>query len=185
MGRNMYSAPEANLNRDSMCETEFYVVSKTKFLILFFGTLGMYALYWFYRQWREYKRAHGKKMLPVLRAIFSFIFVFSLFKKIQQSIEIDGGGYKWHFILMAIVYIISELLGWISMLAPVGTPFYYLSLLLLPLSAWPVFQAQKAANLACNDVDGLSNANLTAVNILWLAIGAVLWIFLIIGYTAP
>lgn len=184
MDRNIYSAPEADLNQDSANEKEFYVVSKKKFLVLYFGTGGIYALYWFYRQWRGYKRARGKKILPVMRAIFSVIFVYPLFKKIQQGIEEKGVEYKWPFVVAAVVYIISDLLGWASMFAPVGTLFYYLSLLLLPISAWPLFQAQKAANLACDDIGGLSNASFTSANALWLVIGAFIWVFAIIAYVA-
>lgn len=36
-------------------EPMFYVVSKRKFTILFLSTIGLYYLYWFYKNWDRYQ----------------------------------------------------------------------------------------------------------------------------------
>ncbi|MFS1524049.1 hypothetical protein ACL7TT_08035 [Microbulbifer sp. 2304DJ12-6] len=185
MDTNIYNAPEADLGKDSTGEAEFYVVSKTKFLILYFGTCGIYSIYWFYRHWKEYKLTSGEKMLPVLRAIFSIFFTYPLFTTIQSRIEEAKLSYQWHPILMAVTYIVVALASYISdglsVLTSEVSIFDFISLALMPIMALPLFSAQKAANLACGDRLGESNAKFTLLNFLWLLFGAVIWGMVFLG----
>ena len=43
---NIYQAPEADLSKPEIEDSQFYVVSRLKFLTLFFITLGLYEIYW-------------------------------------------------------------------------------------------------------------------------------------------
>lgn len=59
MEENAFSAPQAELIDDSNNEIsgisrEFYIVSTTKFLVLYITSLGIYSLYWFYKHWQQY-----------------------------------------------------------------------------------------------------------------------------------
>ena len=43
------------------------------------------------------------------------------------------------------------------------------------------YNIQKAANVACDDSEGLSNSQLTAANIAWLVVGGLLWALILYG----
>ncbi|WP_299585597.1 DUF4234 domain-containing protein [uncultured Microbulbifer sp.] len=168
MDSRIYDAPEADLSNEALGGTEFYVVSNTKFLVLYFGTFGIYSIYWFYRHWKEYKRASGESMLPVMRAIFSVIFVYPLFLTIRIRLEETQKRYKWRPKLMAVIYIVATLLSFLSeRLSSVSAELIvldFVSLVMMPAIALPLLSAQKAANVACGDIKGKSNKKLTLLN---------------------
>jgi len=56
-----------------------------KVVLLFIATSGLYVVVWFYRQWKAVRKASGRGLWPVPRAIFSPFFVFPLFKLIEQA----------------------------------------------------------------------------------------------------
>ncbi|MCO1332714.1 hypothetical protein MO867_00045 [Microbulbifer sp. OS29] len=185
MDSNIYSAPEADLDTTLEGESSFYVVSPIKFWVMSLGTMGLYSVYWIYRHWAEYRRASGEDMWPVMRAIFSIFFTHSLFSKIQSRLEETEIDYRWSPGLWATFYVIFTIVGSI-----VDRVSYYsdeislvdmVSILLLLLTVWPLYQGQKAANMASGDVSGQINSRFTPWNFIWLAIGALLWGFVIFG----
>lgn len=56
---------------------ELYVVSITKFLLLYVITLGGYMLYWTYRNWKCYRYVAEVDIMPVMRG--GILAVFYLF----------------------------------------------------------------------------------------------------------
>src|SRR5687767_2451938 len=60
-----------------------YVVAPTKFMLLAFSTMGMYSLYWFYKNWSLRRRAYGLTIWPVARAIFAVFFAHRLFRALD------------------------------------------------------------------------------------------------------
>ncbi|AWF83088.1 hypothetical protein BTJ40_20935 [Microbulbifer sp. A4B17] len=185
MDTNIYSAPESELDIVSEGEAQFYVVSPTKFWVMSLGTMGLYSVYWFYRHWSEYRRVSGEDMWPVMRAIFSIFFTHSLFSRIQSRIEEAGLDYRWAPGLWATFYVVFAIAGSVA-----DRVSYYsdeislidlISILLLPLMLWPLYEGQKAANTVNGDISGRANSKFTPWNLIWLAIGAVLWAFVIFG----
>ena len=81
MQENVYAVPESNL--EILPESPrhmFYVVSKIKFLVLFFATFSLYGVYWNFKNWSLYKNYHNDDIWPIMRAIFSVFFTHSLFR---------------------------------------------------------------------------------------------------------
>jgi len=186
METDIYRAPESELqDTEETAGREFYVVSKTKFLVLFFATFGLYGIYWFYRHWSQYKRASGEKMLPVMRAIFSIFFTHALFYTIQGRIEESGRSYRWSPALMATIYVIASIAvtiaDRISATSTEVSAMDAIGLVTLPLMAWILYTAQKGANIACGDAAGESNANFTPINFLWIVPGVLFWLVVGIG----
>ena len=50
-----------------------------------FCTMGMYELFWMYKNWVLIKDREKTEIMPVLRTIFSVFFIFSLFCKIREK----------------------------------------------------------------------------------------------------
>src|SRR5437016_3978380 len=94
---NPYQPPQAALEEpDRLDDASLYVVAPTKFLVLAIGTLGLYQVYWFYKNWALLNVKH-QSYWPVARAIFAIFFVYPLFKEIEGELEKrpDGARHEW------------------------------------------------------------------------------------------
>jgi hypothetical protein len=165
----------------------FYVVSKRKLVILYLSTFTLYALYWFYKNWDRYKGKHpeasrfGTTVWPVPRAAFSVFFTHALFRKIKEYgrrlPEVAG----WHSGWMATITVAwMAVSGFIDL--PIGGKAGDIVSIacIFPLLI-PLLQAQHMINLGCGDPTGQGNARLTWANRVWIALGALVWVFILIG----
>jgi len=176
MSHNPYAAPAADLldvDPAPVPATEplFYIVAKTKFWLVMVGTLGMYSVYWFYRNWRQLNR-RDKCYWPIPRAIFAVFFTHSLFGQIEATRVARRVDFRWRPGLMATVYVVCALSDQVSSrLAKMGlisdTAAMAPLVLLLPM-AWSLATAQAAINAVENDPDGRTNARITLANIAWI-----------------
>lgn len=67
----------------------FFAISGSRLFWLTIFSLGLYQLYWFYKNWQAL-RNNGLKINPVIRAwIFPFFFAFPLFLNIKNKISPD------------------------------------------------------------------------------------------------
>ena len=72
------------------------VVSVTKFFLLNLLTLGVYVVYWGWKNWEILKRVKGLKVSPGARGFFIVFTSFSLFKEILLLAKEHG--YKGNYI---------------------------------------------------------------------------------------
>ena len=63
----------------------FFPVSLTKLLLLSICTLGLYEIYWFYKNWNFVKRREKSDIVPAARSIFAYFFCYSLFRKVAEQ----------------------------------------------------------------------------------------------------
>jgi len=68
----------------------YFPVSKLKLILMSLCTLGLYEIYWFYKNWKLIKTRTGQNLSPFWRAFFSIIFCYPLFKHIQVSADSQG-----------------------------------------------------------------------------------------------
>ncbi len=186
MSGDVYLPPEADLTtvEDNICQ-EFYVVGAKKFIVLFMMTMGFYSVYWFYKNWQQYKLEHDDDSWPVARAIFSIFFVHSLFSAVESRLNNLKRNYVWSPQLLALVYIVLVVINRISermSIKEFGEPYVDIApLLTIPLIGYVLYQAQMAINEACNDVEGDSNNHFTGLNYAWMTLGALLWVMMLLG----
>ncbi|WP_105254285.1 hypothetical protein [Pseudoalteromonas sp. T1lg75] len=166
-------------------EMEFYTVSPKKFLFLYIGTFGLYAVYWFFKHWNNYKRSTNEDMWPIMRAIFCVFFAHSLFSLFEMKYEMKKGNAPKSIGYLATIFIIATITSNISgqfvengYLLPLSL---YMSFLLLPVTCWCLCKAQSLANYASDDVSGSTNDKLTFLNYIWLTIGTVFWLLTLLG----
>ena len=189
MEADIYRAPQAELREpETGVEQEFYVVGKAKFLILMITTFGLYEFFWFYKNWSLYKARHNENMLPVMRAIFSIFFVYSLFKRVAASIDANGRESKWYPGWMAASYILlslsSSLVDSIASRVETYSLLDLFSLAVFPIIVWILYCAQQEINVACDDPEGDSNAALTPANYFWIVLGLLIWAGMAFGFYA-
>lgn len=185
MDQNVYAPPAALVMDAPRPAPEFYVVSRNKFLVLFFITLGVYQLYWFYMHWARYRTYNRQRLWPAARAIFAIFFAHALGGEIDQSLRRRGAAHRWSPGRWATGYVVFQIAGSICdrlSVAEIGSPTTdVLGLLaMLPVAAC-LMQIQMAANSACGQPEGESNRRFTWANWLWIAVGTVAWTLVLLG----
>jgi len=176
--------------RDGM----FYVVSKRKFAILYTATMGVYALYWFYKNWERYKEccafdSPAGKIWPAARATFSVFFVNSLFRHVKEHApdnpEVRNWGNGNHAALLVFLLLVEQALDRAAMRS-IGSPYTdWLGMIILAPLLLCFSVAQDMINVSCGDPSGAQNAKLTMANYAWIALGCVMWALTFIGMMLP
>lgn len=186
MSDNVYAAPLSNLDQQTYAGTEprFYVVSTRKLLVLYFITIGLYHLYWNYKNWALHNRATGEGVWPVPRAIFSIFFTHSLFRDISQHdvtherAEWNAGSNAAFMVLLVIGGNILERMASKGL----GSPMTDIaSIAMLVPTGLLLKKVQDEINARCGDPTGSGNASFTGANIAWCVAGAIYWALAILG----
>jgi hypothetical protein len=184
-------AAAAAASEDNM----FYVVSRRKLAILFIVTFGMYAVYWFYKNWSRYKH-HASwtaedrpRVWPVPRAIFVVFFIHSLFSKVKEYGREKPAVAAWDnnatATIMVLLYIAISILDRLAKRS-IGLPYTdILSFVGMVPLLFTFLKAQAMINASCNDPEGKGNDKLTGANYVWIVIGGLLWVLAISkGFTS-
>ena len=186
MENNVYEAPKADLATEEVLDSDYYIVSKCKFLVLFIATIGMYSVYWFYLNWSLQKKSKDLTVWPVMRGIFSIFFTHSLFRNVNDTLQAKGITHKWSHASLATMYVVSAVASSVSdrlSSANIGSPVTeFVGLGLFAVTAWVLYKAQIVINLASGDPEGESNSSYSGGNIAWIVVGVALWILVIVGY---
>ncbi len=186
MQENLYQTPQSDIVVENETLSEFYIVSPKKFLILFFSTLGLYSIYWFYQNWSLYKIKHKENIWPVPRSIFQIFFAHSLFEKIDIRLRDKGLELSWSPSGLATGFVILSIIETSANRAAfkeIGSPVTDLiGFAILPTIGMILYKVQKMANLAMGNIHGPSNSKLTVANYLWIGFGSLYWLIIAFGY---
>jgi len=101
---NPYAAPAAVVADAAPATGEaiFFPVSLLKLSLMSIATLGLYQVYWFYKNWK-YVQKLGDKVNAPLRALFYTLTSYWLFKSIRQQAEdAQVGGLQAGFLALAL-----------------------------------------------------------------------------------
>ncbi len=185
MSDNVYETPSSELVTEETGGSinDFYVVSLKKFNILFFATFSIYAVYWFYKNWKLVKIREKRDIWPVARGIFSIFFTHSLFSLIEGRVE-QAGEKKWNGGQLATLYVVVTLIS-IFMGYGSNTFIYLLSFALIIPVWYPLYSAQYKINVICGDPKGESNSEFSAANYIFIGLGVIFWLFALLGAFIP
>lgn len=173
----------------------FYIVSRKKLAILFIATLGMYTVYWFYKNWSNYKNrisdnfGDDRSIWPVPRGIFAIFFTHALFREVKAYGHDKATVAEWNnesqATKLVLTMIVSNVLDRLSYRS-IGSPYTDVAslLILAPLLA-QVLSAQQMINVSCGDPNGESNSRFTNANYAWIVLGLLIWILVIFGIFMP
>lgn len=70
----------------------FYTVSLVKLTVMMFVTCGLYGIHWYYKNWSRYKAYSATPIWPVMRTLFCFFYIPSLFSKVNALLAQTGRG---------------------------------------------------------------------------------------------
>lgn len=74
-------------NTPNLAEPIYFPVSLFKLVVMDLCTLGLYQVYWFYKNWMLIKERERSNIIPALRAIFAVLFCYACFKRIRATGE--------------------------------------------------------------------------------------------------
>jgi hypothetical protein len=69
----------------------FFDVSIPKFVVLSVCSLGIYELYWFYKNWQIIRAREHSDISPLARALCGYFFCYGLFKRVRDYDAQTGG----------------------------------------------------------------------------------------------
>lgn len=197
MNDTIYAPPKTDfaVKTEAVDDQAFYVISLHKMTILFLATLGLYQIYWNYRNWSLHKRRARREdgpdgnIWPIPRAILSIFFTHSLFYEVAAYATSRERPLKWNVDANAtqliLLLIASGISGKLSDKG-IGSPYTDLvwGLLLIPMVVL-YRQAQRHINAACGDPEAHSNREFTAANWAWIVVGGSLVSLIVLGLVLP
>ena len=63
----------------------FFPISITKLIVMWFLTLGIYSMYWFYKNFRYIEDQENKGTMPKARGIFCYLWYYPLYSKLSED----------------------------------------------------------------------------------------------------
>jgi hypothetical protein len=155
----------------------YFCVGTPKLLLMSLSTAGVYDLYWFYRNWQTEQLVSGESLAPWARALFSPIFFYSFASRIKDRANLLNASAGLSPAALAILYVA------LSLSSRLPDPWW----LLATISVLPVLPLQNALrriNAARNVTTGHAE-RFSAVNIVWLVFGVLLWLLVLGGLFLP
>jgi hypothetical protein len=158
-------------------EGRFFLVSRTKFLVMCIATFGLYELYWFYKQWRYTKLRSGSDIWPIARAIFAIFFTHALLRNVQMAAAETSVTPRFNLQASAWGFIV------LTLLQRLPDPFWLVAL----LAFVPLVPVQDTIN----EIEGKSahnvdlNSRFSVANGLVLLVGLLFWAAVLIGLFVP
>ena len=138
---------EAEKLEKDIVDIEYFSIPPKRLAILSILTLGIYEIFWFYKNWEAIKKAEQQKISPLGRAIFTVFYCHGFFKKVLQSAKKHGYGDSYSPGILATVYIILLLVG--NGLSRIENTTFGLDILwlIIAISSFiPLLYIQKAIN---------------------------------------
>ena len=90
----------------------YYTVSNIRLFGLFVLTLGIYPMYWFYKNWRALEAHSDRKVYPRLSAVLYHFFSYDLYTNVRRhaeetktDIKVPAGLYAWATFFLAYIYL--------------------------------------------------------------------------------
>ena len=187
MEENIYSTPQANLvvEPKDASGALFFPTSLKKLVILHVLTLGIYPVYWFYKNWRVHQKYMQKKTIPILRALFYIFFTHSLFKKIADTAKDRNVEMPWSPGTLATVLVLSTIIAnvaeRIASRMETTNALDYFGPALIFVKLIPLYLIQDLVNKVNADPRGELNRSFSIYNWIFIVLGAILWLLIFIG----
>ena len=175
---NPYAAPAAKVDaEESAPEPVFFPVGELKLALMSIVTLGLYEVYWFYKNWKCVQRNSGEKVSAPLRAIFYPVISYPLFKRIRSHAKTSGVEADFPAGALACAVFVMTLLWRLP------DPWWLAGF----LGVAPLLPVQGAANAVNRKLAPAADANtaFSGWNILGLVGGGLVVVLAIIGAFVP
>jgi hypothetical protein len=179
MSTNPYAPPNAVVAdmpvADVTVEPPFFAVSAFKLVVMSVFTLGLYQMYWFFRNWGYIKERDRSRILPAMRSIFSLIFCYPCFARMRRDTATTGSP-NFPAGLLATLWIMFQIASQLE-----ATWFMSLLSVLLLIPIQNVVNLHNAVVAPDHD----RNESIKGWNWVWIACGGLLLMAAVIGTLMP
>jgi len=166
-------------------EVEFFSVSTTKLVLLSTATLGLYEIYWFYKNFKAIKEADNGNISVLGRSIFSIFYCNTLFEKVFALAKKNNYPASYSSGMISALYVVLLLIGrvWgkLENVDPVLALILFVVAYLTPI---PLVIVQKAVNFNNSKIKGqpVHNTKFTVWEILIVIVGGIFVVLSFLGY---
>jgi hypothetical protein len=159
--------------RAHLAEYPFFPVSVPKFIALSLCTLGLYELYWCFKNWTRIKQRSGENLSPFWRAVFAPCWGIQLFRTVREHAQEQGISTEWSADTLGICYICLALSWrlpdpWSLIASATFLPFL------------PVLQTVRLVNAKATASED-RNESLSLSNFITLMLGGLVLVLTIVG----
>lgn len=162
----------------------FLAISSKRLIVLSLLTLGLYVMYWFFKQWKAFQKMHGLKIYPLVRSIFQIFFCYSLFNRVLKLAKEYGYPSSYSPSILSITYIflcLCNVSGKLFSLSEVQANIIYLVGLVGCLAL--LLKVQKAINFIHHKINELDvRKSFSTSELIIACIGVFLFIGFIFGF---
>lgn len=147
------------------------IISSNKFLLLNLLTLNLYTIWWMYKAWTCIRHKENSDILPVPRALFGILFIYSLFQKIRTFALEHAFPRDFSPLMLFLAIIIVNV---VPAFPAIKENFGILSLLASIFFIAPN-EALNYALLNAKDFDAVEEEGITVNQFILIFIGICLW----------
>jgi hypothetical protein len=90
---------------DTVITGELHPLAIHKLLLLDVLTLGLYKIFWFYRNWVRVRERTRQSLNPFWRSFFAPLWAFSFFEEVRRQARDAGVVVGWSPLALAILYV--------------------------------------------------------------------------------
>ena len=173
---NIYRPPSADLTRDEQAP-DYFVVGTTKLVVMSICTLGIYELYWCYRNWQCIKEREQSNLMPFWRAVFAPLWVFSLARDVKERADHLGIGNSLRPMLIGILYLALSI-QW-------RLPGLYWVISFFSFAALLPIQATDTSVSAANASGTQDHSQFTPWNYVAVVLGGLVFVLGVVGSFLP
>lgn len=148
------------------------IMNLKRFIFLSIGSLGLYPIWWTFEAWRFFMQKDHLDIMPAMRTILAYFFIYSLFNKIQMYAEGQGYTQKFSSIFMCMGFIAC------SLLVKLPDPYWLISIFSFVFLI-PAFQALNYAKLNSQELHTVQMKKFSLPQKFLIAFGIVFWILIL------
>lgn len=187
-GAKLAGQSSESKNEKPLSDIEYFAISPKRLALFSVLTLGIYEIYWFYKNWQAIKKAEGQKISPFWRAIFAVFFCHSLFKKVLESAKNHAyrGSYSPGWLATAYIFLLVIGNG-LSRVESYGVSFNLLWLIIAIATFIPLMSVQKAINFNNGKIKGddVLKPGFSGGEVLLIVVGVIWFLLVLIGTFLP
>jgi len=117
-----------SMRRNKADISNYYAMPMWQFVFLMVSTLGLYYLFWVYRNWKHIRYKDLSEIHPAVRSFFSIIWFFTLYRRIAKDFK--AGGNK-NLLASTGFAILATLLFIVSLFISKAVPYTLVALTLM------------------------------------------------------
>ena len=173
---NQNPIDNTNINNEI---SEQKIISVNKFILLSIFSFSLYQIWWIYKSWKFFQQKERLDIMPAVRAIFSILFLSSLFRRINEFALEKNYQRTFYPTLLFFGYVFCNILAYLP------DPYWLVSIFLTVICLIPPFKALNFAKSNSSDIRVEEQLRFSGRQIAIFVIGSIFWMLVLLGLLYP